>query len=59
MPISLSLDFVGDSAAVNDWRAMLIGASFASKNIFLDFLHIEAVFVADFLVQRGGRRAIA
>lgn len=55
MPVRLSLHLVADGAAVHHWGPV----SRPARHLILYLLHVEAVFVADLLVQGGGRRASA
>ena len=59
MPICLSFDFVRDGATIYDRGTMWISNSASSCCLIFNLLHIKAIFVADLLVQRGRRRAIA
>ena len=55
MPIRLRLDFIGNGTTIDDRGSVCVAT--ASRLIFY-LLHIEAVFIADLFVQRGGRGAI-
>lgn len=55
MPIRLRLDFVGDGTAIDDRGSVRVATT---SRLILYLLHIEAVFIADLFVQRGGRGPI-
>ena len=55
MPIRLCLDFIGNGTTIDDRGSVCIATA---SRLILYLLHIEAVFIADLFVQRGGRGAI-